>query len=542
MHQPNEPQLQSMPQEPEAEQAVLGAALSDHDAAEIAIHRLIVSDFYFEHHQIIFQAILEVSRRAETVDLISVGRELQRTDNWDNAGGGSCLKLLLEAPSSLALGNVEGWAIYVKDAAVKRQIHRSAHKLASMAMNESSLDELVAQMRADADGIQQATNQNTGELVSNLFVPMSDFKPRDDGSYLVDKLLRKGDAALLVAQAKKGKSLLRTELARSVATGGLFLDKFQCEQGGVLLVSLDEKESDEAKRAETIGIRHLSNVRIVTQVNTLSLLGERFTTANGLGFLEAAIDRFSEVDGHPILLVIVDTLPKFASFEDMNDYTSVMPVIQSIVDIAHRKNAAFVMTTHQPWQRSGAIGSTAFSAVVDVLWLLQSKRSGDTMTGTMNVDGRLAPQQVNLKFDQETLRWLATDEISTPKKKEAMSKEAIMKRLKSGDCGNQELERCVTKAIEVSEPTYRRARDQLIEANTIMRHSNGEFAISESVVISSITKDGDDGNSNSNYGESSSSSTTIKGDDDGTDNSPKSSVVMSSVRDSNDDDGNTTSY
>ena len=66
-----------LPQNIEAEQAVLGAMLMDSDAIIKASEILIADDFYREAHKIIFNAILEIFNNNRAADLVTVTEALK---------------------------------------------------------------------------------------------------------------------------------------------------------------------------------------------------------------------------------------------------------------------------------------------------------------------------------------------------------------------------------------------------------------------------------------------------------------------------------
>ena len=60
------------PQNVEAEQAVLGAMLIEHNAVITALERLSVDDFYRDTHRIIFEAMEHLYRENKEIDVITL--------------------------------------------------------------------------------------------------------------------------------------------------------------------------------------------------------------------------------------------------------------------------------------------------------------------------------------------------------------------------------------------------------------------------------------------------------------------------------------
>ena len=75
------------PQAVELEEAVLGALMLEKHAI-LGIQEILVPEsFYREAHQIIYQAILDLSARIEPIDLYTVGQKLQKKGQLAMVGG-----------------------------------------------------------------------------------------------------------------------------------------------------------------------------------------------------------------------------------------------------------------------------------------------------------------------------------------------------------------------------------------------------------------------------------------------------------------------
>lgn len=115
------------PQNIDAERAVLGAMLCADDGKE-AIAKVIEilgdngngNGFYREGHQKVYEAILNQFERGESVDLLTVTRELDRTSDVERVGGVSYLDGMIESVPSAA--NVEYYAQMVKQESLRRQL------------------------------------------------------------------------------------------------------------------------------------------------------------------------------------------------------------------------------------------------------------------------------------------------------------------------------------------------------------------------------------------------------------------------------------
>ena len=75
------------PHDLEAEQAVIGSMLTDHDAVISSMEVLKAEDFYREDNQNIFTAMTNLYTKGEPIDLITVKSELESMGRFEQVGG-----------------------------------------------------------------------------------------------------------------------------------------------------------------------------------------------------------------------------------------------------------------------------------------------------------------------------------------------------------------------------------------------------------------------------------------------------------------------
>lgn len=110
------------PQNIEAERAVLGAILINPDVVGDAVEILGQSEeqFYVEAHQVLFKAILGLSRRRSPIDSVTIMQRLAQDGALEAAGGVSYIAGLTGAVPTSA--NIEAYAQMVADAAMLRKV------------------------------------------------------------------------------------------------------------------------------------------------------------------------------------------------------------------------------------------------------------------------------------------------------------------------------------------------------------------------------------------------------------------------------------
>ena len=104
----------------EAEKSVLGSVLQSKEALFEVLEILEPEDFYSEHHKEVFEAIRELNRRSEPVDILTVSEELKKRNTLAMVGGRAFVASLpTEAPST---ANAESYAHIIKEKAILRSL------------------------------------------------------------------------------------------------------------------------------------------------------------------------------------------------------------------------------------------------------------------------------------------------------------------------------------------------------------------------------------------------------------------------------------
>jgi replicative DNA helicase len=75
------------PQAPELEEAVIGALMIEKDAYSLVSEILKPASFYEHRHQLIYQAITDLSLRQQPVDILTVTEQLRTMGVLDEVGG-----------------------------------------------------------------------------------------------------------------------------------------------------------------------------------------------------------------------------------------------------------------------------------------------------------------------------------------------------------------------------------------------------------------------------------------------------------------------
>lgn len=109
-----------LPQQTDAEQAVLGAMLIDPQAVPKVVEILESEDFYRPAHRVIYQSMIDLFENSQPVDLVTVTAALKGAQHLEAVGGAAYLAELQDAVPTAA--NVTYHAAIVSDRALRRSL------------------------------------------------------------------------------------------------------------------------------------------------------------------------------------------------------------------------------------------------------------------------------------------------------------------------------------------------------------------------------------------------------------------------------------
>ncbi len=124
-----------LPQNLEAESAVLGAMLINEQAVPEVMEVLEERFFYKDAHKIIFSAIASLFSARRNIDIITVSEEITKRKQMDQAGGRAYIASLADStPSST---NVISYARIVKEKWIRRSLLASSNEILNLCFDES---------------------------------------------------------------------------------------------------------------------------------------------------------------------------------------------------------------------------------------------------------------------------------------------------------------------------------------------------------------------------------------------------------------------
>lgn len=304
----------------------------------------------------------------------------------------------LQARDDVIIPHAPTYAKAVKDLAVRRAAAarlqaalRAAHNSNGtwrddLARAIDGLSQDIAETTPQSATPDRQTSWNPDELIDAVF---------PEPVWVVPDLVTVG-LTLLAGRPKLGKSMLATQTAIAVGTGGMVLDR-RVKPGNVLYLALEDNARRLQKRTLKQGMPRTAKIRFE--------LAWPLLTDNGIAKLEAAIKE------HGYNFVIIDTIGRALGradtqdWSDMNAYVGELQTLANSYDIAilcldhHRKPMGFVGDPVDDIQ-----GSTAKAAVADCIIGLYKEQG--KAGAKLSMRGRdIDDQQLALTWDPVTFSW-----------------------------------------------------------------------------------------------------------------------------------------
>ena len=120
MPTPN-PSDRPIPQNPDAERALLGSILLDNTALNYATEVLIPRIFFSQAHRYTFEKMIALSERGRVIDVVTLSEEMEKAGLLDKVGGASYLSALTDAAPIGTMSAVGEYGRIIKDKSTMRR-------------------------------------------------------------------------------------------------------------------------------------------------------------------------------------------------------------------------------------------------------------------------------------------------------------------------------------------------------------------------------------------------------------------------------------
>lgn len=240
----------ALPNDLDAEMSVLGVAFLNKDALEVINDEVTEDMFYSDKNRTIFNAIMNLYKNNDPIDLTTVKAELDKKKSLNEIGGITYLMEVID--SVVTAANLSYYIKILKDHAVRRNLINTATDIVTNAYNDENITGLLDE--AERNILNVVRVRQTSEFVpiheilrraqerlEELAKNKSDITGIRTGFYDLDKAtagLHGGELIILAARPGMGK----TAFALNIATNAAFsTDKaiaiFNLEMSAEMLVN-----------------------------------------------------------------------------------------------------------------------------------------------------------------------------------------------------------------------------------------------------------------------------------------------------------------
>ena len=270
-----------LPQNAEAERAVLGSILLDAAAIAFVVPVLSAEDFFSDKHQRIYRGMLDLYDRSTQVDLLTLKEELNAASA--ETVDAAYLSWLLDGVPDI--GNVEHYARIVKEKATLRRLIRAGQRIVRDGLTqdktaEQLLSDVTGEIFEIADDTVREAFTPISKIVTHNLEVIEDARLRQGmlsglatGFTELDRMtsgLQASDLIIIAARPSVGKTSFALNIAQHVAlregkSVGFFSLEMSMEQLG-FRVLCSEADVDAKKVRDGFASREAINRLVLAQV------------------------------------------------------------------------------------------------------------------------------------------------------------------------------------------------------------------------------------------------------------------------------------
>ncbi|MDR2266589.1 MAG: replicative DNA helicase [Christensenellaceae bacterium] len=232
----NNSTLKTPPHDVDAEKSILCCILTDNNVSNALVDTMTAEYFVIDRHMHIYNAIAELRRSHNAIDIITVGDQLRRTNHWEVDMDEYLLALVDFMPS--AANYASYYEILHKKFLLRRYIlvcqegieesYSSNTPLELINKTTQRLYEITSESRTGSlEHIKKAVNQCI-ERINNLHADKLMFRGLPTGFPQLDAVtngLQKGDLIILAARPSVGKTSFALNIAGNLVTSKSEIDR-----------------------------------------------------------------------------------------------------------------------------------------------------------------------------------------------------------------------------------------------------------------------------------------------------------------------------
>lgn len=341
------------PQACDMESSVLGMILSDSEIMNDIIEILTPEMFYKDAHQKIYSACVDIFKKINKTDLLTVTNNLRDNNNLDSVGGVMYITGLCMGVVSTAMA--EHHAHIIKQKYIAREYIRIGTELQNKAFDDTyDISEVAEYAETEllniAGKIQRKEPTLLGKLIDGVIDIIQKIINHEitligvpSGFTTIDRItagFKRGELTIIAGRPGMGKTAIALQIAKNTAELSNSVGFFSCEMSG-----------------ESLARRYLSNVSGKTNVELLTgkceiekilkdseqllKLGIYIDDTSGISIIELRAKVRKLILRHGIKLVVVDYL-QLMKGEGQSREQEVSSISRGLKSIAMDLNIAVI--------------------------------------------------------------------------------------------------------------------------------------------------------------------------------------------------------
>jgi AAA domain/DnaB-like helicase N terminal domain len=326
---------QPLPNSPDAEKGVLSSCLQDQSVIAEVARTITAAHMFNRIHADMYNAILEMDRAGQRIDLITFTQYLTDHGQLKDVGGAGYVAHVQDfAPTS---AYVAAYVEILQDKFVLRGLIAACAESVRRAYDEQAeVSETLAFARESLEALPESQHGNLPPIMDMSDVLSKPIALPDD---VIEGVLHRGAKMVLGGGSKSFKTWSLIDLVASVTTGSLWLCKFPTKRGRVLYINLELQEGWFSKR-----------VRDVCDAQQTTLERGMFTVWNLRGYaadLSKLLPRLLRaIRRDQYVLIVLDPIYKLLGGRDENKAGDIASLLNEIELLAVKTGAAVAFGAH----------------------------------------------------------------------------------------------------------------------------------------------------------------------------------------------------
>lgn len=458
-----------LPQNIEAERAVLGGILLD-DATLSTVSDLRSADFFHDHHQKIFAAILAMQSKQQKIDLVTICEFMGAQQSLGLAGGAAYISTLIDGVPHIS--NLEHYAAIVKEKARLRSLITHAQQIQLEAFNPAATsDDIEKKLQVNLSSLQANghTNGNGHSKLKSYFLDefLSEKFPIPE--HLVEGVIPRGGTVLIVALPHRMKSWFTTSLALACTRAGEALGKLNVVRPvRTLLMQMEDFPGELQYR---IGQLALANQFIGCDPKALKIVPRCQFNLPDEQWYQELLREVKELNADVVVLDVVRRIFR----GDINSPKDTTAFLEAIDRLRDDTGCAVVLVHHENKKgeelMTASAGSYTLPSWANVMIKFSRKVEEKTAEGNitrveLEIDNKLAPSPEPMRM---VLDFSQSDPVRMELLEDGTGFNDAMERL-----GNEWTVRDLAEALDVHKSNAQRRLTKWIKLQKVEKLVGGK--------------------------------------------------------------------